>query len=243
MFKTIKSLILNSKNRSFTERFYYFIYLPKIIYFNFYYLPFKQAIKLPILLYNVRLKNIKGKLIIDSKEITTGMIQLGNKMISLYEGRNNPFIWEHRGVCCFKGKCIIGNNSALSTGKNGYIEFGNNIVMGAEVKIACYKSIIIGNETRIAWEVIIIDTDFHSTVEIESGQSSITTKDVKIGNNNWIGIRSLILKGTKTPDFCIIGANSLVNKEYDVPIYSLIAGQPAKLVKQGIYRDLNSFVT
>lgn len=39
-------------------------YIIPTIYFNFHYLPFKQAVKLPILLYKPHFLNLKGKIII-----------------------------------------------------------------------------------------------------------------------------------------------------------------------------------
>jgi acetyltransferase-like isoleucine patch superfamily enzyme len=222
------------------NRLKYLIYLPQTIFFNLYYLPFKQAIRLPIILYKVKFKLLKGRIVIDTTNIRTGMIQLGPKINSLYETNRSWFIWEHRGTCCFKGSCIIGHNSAISTGVNGYLEFGNNVFVGTTLRIACYKSIIIGENTHFAWEVILIDTDFHETINILSKERSEATKEIRLGKNNWIGIRTIILKGTRTPDFCIAGASSLLNKNYDIPEYSLIAGNPAKLIKTGIYRDLNS---
>ena len=46
------------------------------------------------------------------------------------------------------------------------------------------------------------------------------------------------MKNTRIPNKCIISANSLVNKNYDVPECSLLAGQPAKLRKTGMWRNL-----
>ena len=40
--------------------------LPQTVYFNFHYLPFRQAIHLPILLYKPHLKELKGKVLISS---------------------------------------------------------------------------------------------------------------------------------------------------------------------------------
>lgn len=222
--------------------FKFLINLPQTLFFNFFYLPINQAIYLPIWLYGIKFKKLQGKIIIDNKKIRYGMIRLGPRTISLYETTKTRFIWENRGICCFKGSCIIGSNSAISTGINGYLEFGNNFSATTTLKIVCYKSILIGENTRISWENIIIDTDFHETINIETGEKSIPSKQIKIGKNNWIGIRTTILKGTETPDFCIVGAGSLLNKKYDVPSYSLIAGNPPKLLKTGILRDLNSLV-
>lgn len=216
--------------------------LPKTIFFNFHYLPFSQAIFLPIWLNRVKLLKMNGKLIIDNPNIRPGMVRLGIKSNFLYDTNRSWLIWEHRGVCCIKGSCNIGHNSAISTGKNGYLEFGENFSAPTTIKIACWKSIVFGENVRVAWEVIILDTDFHETVNIETGERSIPSKEIRIGKNNWVGIRTLVLKGAVTPNFCVIGANSILNKKYDFPEYSIIAGNPIKLFKTGYYHDLYSNV-
>lgn len=50
----------------------------KTLFFNFYHLPFMQAIKFPIWLYKAKLYDcFSGKVVINSKEIRPGMIRLG----------------------------------------------------------------------------------------------------------------------------------------------------------------------
>ena len=221
----------------------FLIYLPQTLVFNFYYFPVKQAFKIPVVfLSRPKFKQFKGKVKIECQNINFGMIKLGGEYIGVYSTNGSRFIWENRGLCCFKGTCVIGHNSAICTGKNGYIEFGNNFGAGTTLRIVSYKSIVFGENFRVGWEVIIMDTDFHETINIEANCRSIATKEIIFGKNNWIGIRTLVLKGTITPVFCIVGANSLLNKKYEIPNYSLIAGNPARLCKTGIYRDLNSFV-
>lgn len=232
--------ISTSKLKTTLETFFALNYI-KTIYFNFHYLPFKQAIRFPFFLFNVKLKNMGGTIVLDSENIKRGMIRLGRNNNSFFETTRNKLVWEMRGSCIFKGECTIGNNSAIVTGNKGSIEFGDN-VLGAFVRICSYKSITIGENTRFSWEIQIIDTDFHETINIETGEKSIPTKEIKIGKNNWIGNRVSIMKGTVTPDFCIVGASSLLNKKYDIPLYSLIAGVPAKLIKTGLYRDLSSHI-
>lgn len=215
--------------------------LPKTILFNFRYLPFRQAIKLPIWLYKVNLVRLKGKVNIDSPYIKPGMIKLGIIANPMYNTKHS-LAWQHSGTITFKGTCLLGHGSGVSTGRNGEIVIGDNFIATTTIKLICFKKIEIGNNVRIAWESILMDTDFHETVEIATGERSLPLKPIKIGNNNWIGIQSLILKGTETPDYCIFAARSILTKKYDFPEYSLIAGTPPKLVKQGIYRDLESYV-
>ena len=50
-----------------------------------------------------------------------------------------------------------------------------------------------------------------------------------IEDNVWIGERSTILKGVHIGKGSIVASNSVVVK--DVPPYSIVAGNPAKIVK------------
>jgi acetyltransferase-like isoleucine patch superfamily enzyme len=52
---------------------------------------------------------------------------------------------------------------------------------------------------------------------------------VNIGNDVWIGTKSIIMGGIKIGDGAIIGAGAIVTK--DVPSYSIVAGIPAKVIK------------
>lgn len=54
----------------------------------------------------------------------------------------------------------------------------------------------------------------------------------RIGKNCFIGGRSMILPGVQIGDNCVIGAGSVVTKS--VPPRSLVAGNPAKVVRENI---------
>lgn len=69
--------------------------------------------------------------------------------------------------------------------------------------------------------------------------NKILEKDtlINIGSFNWIGNRCSIMKGTITPNNVIIASNSLCNKDYSLtPEFSVLAGSPAKVVKNNIKR-------
>ncbi|MCC6288643.1 MAG: hypothetical protein IT249_12245 [Chitinophagaceae bacterium] len=216
----------------------FFPYIFHIIYFNFHYLPFKHAIKLPILLYRPKLLRTKGIVILDSDRIKFGMIRLGEFRVSLYP--SSGITWENwGGKVIFKGTCNIGNASAISVGTSGVLSFGNNFSSTAAFRIACYHSIEFNENVLFAWENIVVDTDFHKTKMIDTYLENKGFAPVRIGANNWFGLRCLTLKGTETPDFTIVAANSILNKKYNTPIYSVLAGSPASLKFTGIYLDRN----
>lgn len=118
------------------------------------------------------------------------------------------------------GKIYINENAQLVLG-SGYIN--NN------VNISCFEKIEIGYNVVISENVTIRDSDNHSIV---SDVRHIKTQPVIIGNNVWIGLNVVILKGVKIGDGAIIAAGSVVNK--DVPANSLVGGVPAKIIKQDV---------
>lgn len=54
----------------------------------------------------------------------------------------------------------------------------------------------------------------------------------RIGRNCFVGGRSLILPGVEIGDNCVVGAGSVVTKS--VPPRSIVAGNPARVIRSGI---------
>ncbi len=116
------------------------------------------------------------------------------------------------------GSRIIVAENANLTIKSGYMNFNSVIV--------ARKKITIGENVTIAPGVIIRDSDSHTTKEEGN------TKEITIGNHVWIGSNAIILKGVTVGDNAIIAAGSVVTK--DVPENSMVAGVPAKVIKENI---------
>jgi len=208
------------------------------IYFNFHYLPFKQAIKLPIVLFRPKLLKCSGKVILESDTIKTGMIQLGEHLVSLYPQKG--FVWEnHGGNVIFKGSCIIGSSSAISIGEKGSCLLGNNFRATSGLKLTSHHSIQFEENVLVAWDVIIMDTSFHRLKDRAGNFKSKGYAPIHIGKNNWITTRCMILSGTQTPDYSIIGAGCILNKDYSgYPTHTLLAGNPIDVKAQDVWIDL-----
>ncbi|MGD0336879.1 MAG: acyltransferase [Candidatus Omnitrophota bacterium] len=90
--------------------------------------------------------------------------------------------------------------------------------------------VTIGDKVNIAIGCIILTHGFDWCVlrEIHPGEIFGSAGPVTIGNNVFIGIRSIILKNVKIGNNCVIGAGSVVTK--DVPDNSVVAGNPAKVI-------------
>lgn len=206
-------------------------------YFNFKMLPFKQAIHFPFdFYYKVRFKHLQGRIIINPNiKLCRGMIKIGSRGSDMFP--HNPTIIDlHKGsIIYLNGKTEIGIGSYIHLGENGKLSFGNKVRIGASCKLYCKKEIIMGNHVDISWESQIFDTNFHQMEIIKTKQLLEMDTSIKIGSYNWFGNRVNIMKGTRTPDNCIVASNSLCNKDYtSLPSFSLIAGLPAKFIKQGV---------
>jgi len=150
---------------------------------------------------------------------------------------------------CEDSEIIIGNNcllcSSLSQTALGVshkiifrtlkpystIRIGDNVRMSGTT-VCSALMIQIGDNCVIGSDVIISDTDFHSLDKVmrNSPRDFEYANDgpVHIGNNVFIGTRCIILKGVTIGDNSIIGAGSIVTKNFAAN--SIIAGNPAKLV-------------
>ncbi len=100
------------------------------------------------------------------------------------------------------------------------IEIGDNCGFSGTV-IGAFCKIKIGNNVRCGANTLITDSDWHSD-DPRVGPS----KPVIIGNNVWLGINVVVLKGVEIGENTLIGANSLVTK--NIPANVIAAGNPCK---------------
>lgn len=103
------------------------------------------------------------------------------------------------------------------------------------------SSITIGKQCMFSWGINIFNTDFHPIYDIETGKIINKVKDINIGNHCWICANATILKNVFIPDDCIVGFGSIVSSGSVKRIlpHSVLAGNPAKVVKTGITWDSN----
>lgn len=128
------------------------------------------------------------------------------------------------------GKVIVGLNSAITVDDNAKLEIGAGTYIGAKAHFRVGKSLKIGEKVAIAWNVTIMDSDFHKYMINDYPIQG--RKDITIGDNVWIGNNVIILKGVDIGDNAIIGAGSVVTK--DVLSGTAVAGNPAKKIKDNV---------
>lgn len=214
----------------FIKTFLYILGIPKTIFFNFYYFSPLIAIKFPVIIsHRVWLKNISGKVVLESPR--SGMVQIGYGDVGIFDSRNSCSIWDVTGTVHFKGNCRIGHGCKISV--NGELTMGEGVAMTAESTIVARTKVNVGNYALVSWDVLIMDTDFHKITEMESDRQLNFDKPIQIGDSVWIGCRSMILKGVNISNNSIIAAGSVVSKSISEE-YALYGGCPVKKIKEGV---------
>ena len=145
--------------------------------------------------------------------------------------------------CLCKQKIIVGER--VSIGKfaiirptNGYggeigegLKIGNNSNIGPYCYIGCSGYIEIGNNVLISPRVsIYAENHVFDRVDITIKAQGVHKQFVKIEDDCWIAANSIILAGVTIGKGSVVAAGSVVIK--DVPPYSVVAGIPAKIIKQ-----------
>lgn len=77
--------------------------------------------------------------------------------------------------------------------------------------------------------VILTHTHNIDCTDISMGDQSARVAKVTIGNDVWIGMRSIIMPGVKIGNGAVIGAGAVVTK--DVPDYAVVGGIPARVIR------------
>lgn len=137
-------------------------------------------------------------------------------------GKPSPRILNKGGEIITEN-CQFYEGVRLEVGRGAVLRIGNGTYLNRNTLIVAEKRVEIGKNCRIAWDVIIMDSDLHPI----EGRPTVN-KAVRIEDRVWIGCRCIILKGVHIGEGAIIAAGSVVTK--NVASYSIVAGVPARVV-------------
>ena len=79
---------------------------------------------------------------------------------------------------------------------------GRDFIVTGRSVILCTKRITFGDECLLSWDLLIMDTDWHSVISTADSRILNPSKPINVGNHVWIGCRSVILKGVSISDKC-----------------------------------------
>jgi serine acetyltransferase len=128
------------------------------------------------------------------------------------------------------GAVRIGDGARILAGPGATVRIGDDTHFDGDSRLICAKEISIGAGCAIAWEVLIMDTDFH----LHDGRPSADAPTT-VGDRVWIGAGATILKGVTVGDGAVIAAGAVVTRS--VPAGALVAGNPARVVRENVEWD------
>jgi len=207
-------------------------------------------IKIGILFSFIYPLKIHGKLIALRNFIYTGWIK--NKF-KKFDGIAEYSIFFHNSQCISVGEStninmrarIMAWTSYNGIAYNPIIEIGKNSSIGSDCFLSAVNKIYIGDNVAITARTLVLDNvhgNFNESSYTFTGSSTIPDvflKNVKtrqlysrgpviIEDNVHIGENCVIMPGVTIGHNSVVSANSVIVK--DIPPYSIVAGNPGKLI-------------
>ena len=109
-----------------------------------------------------------------------------------------------------------------------------DVMIGDHTRIGLHNTIIgpvkIGSHVNLAQGITVtaLNHNFDDTQK-RIDEQGVSTNPVTIEDDVWIGANAVILPGVTIGNHCVVAAGAVVTK--DVPPHSLVAGVPAKVIK------------
>lgn len=118
--------------------------------------------------------------------------------------------------------CILNNGM-------GALHMGNHVFLGASNVVI--GPVTIHDHVMTAQHVVMSGIN-HGFDHVEEAfrYQRCTTNEIIIGEGSWIGANAVITAGVHIGKFSVVAAGSIVTK--NVPDYAIVAGNPARLIKQ-----------
>jgi acetyltransferase-like isoleucine patch superfamily enzyme len=144
-----------------------------------------------------------------------------------------PFFSPGHLIIAPGGRVTVKGDFNIHTGMQVVVDRGATLTLGSgyindNVRISCFRSMTMGQDVAISESVVIRDSDNHQL----EGSPREATAPIVIGDHVWIGMHAIILKGVTIGDGAVVAAGSVVTR--DVPPGCLVAGIPAKVLKENV---------
>jgi acetyltransferase-like isoleucine patch superfamily enzyme len=137
-----------------------------------------------------------------------------------------------------EGRLRIGAGTLLEPGcwltmaPEAEIEIGEGCFLNRNTMIAAQGRVAIGDHTMFANGCFVGDAEhrFDDPEKPITWQGFTSKGPVEIGSNCWFGVNCVVASGVRIGERCVIGANSVVNR--DLPDRVIAAGAPARPIRE-----------
>lgn len=127
---------------------------------------------------------------------------------------------------------VVGEGSWLQTLDDGVLEIGDGCRFSGFVVISAAQSIVLESDVLVARNVHILDHIHRfDRSDLPVHLQGITApRPVRIGSGSWIGANVVILPGVTLGRGCVVGANSIVDR--DVRDRTVAVGAPLREIRE-----------
>lgn len=154
-----------------------------------------------------------------------------NGSLLCYASLSSEITIDHGGMLSIGKMLKIRNGAKVIVRKDGKCVIGHHCFINSNSLLVCHNRIQIGDYCQISPHVQIYDHD-HDFRDREGLKAKKFKCDpVIIGSNVWIGAESVILRGTKIGDNCVIGAGSIIKG--NIPSNTVVV-QKRNTIQKGI---------
>lgn len=128
----------------------------------------------------------------------------------------------------YKIKIDAWRGTTAYIGKDNYFNGIMNVILSER------QNLIMGGGGVFSFDIWIRTADPHILYEIESSKRINLSRSVLIGDHVWLGQGALILKGSRVGSGSVIAAAAVLAGK-DVPSNSVFAGNPAEMIRDGVF--------
>jgi len=129
-------------------------------------------------------------------------------------------------------RCILQGRANLLGAQSGlFVGAGTTMVEGS-LQLHEAGEIRIGADCMISSQVYASLSDMHPIYDLETGVRINPPASIQIGDHVWLGLRSMILKGSEIGEGAVIAAGAVLSGR--VPAQAVAAGIPARVVRENV---------
>ena len=151
-------------------------------------------------------------------------------------------------VCANNSRIIIGRNVSIDSmwcevcnGDNQFISIGDNcVILGLTIQACDEKAgFILEDSSLVSFNVVAWCSDAHSVILHDGTISNLIPKTIHIKEHCWIGYNATLYKNTKLEKNSVVAGSAVVTSAFDKEGI-VIAGNPAKIIKENINWDIRN---
>ena len=197
-----------------------------------------RGLRLPVIVYGaLKIRHI-GTIRVHCP-LRRRLIIIGNN----HESVVAPYtVFDNQGTVDVYGRLFLNYGSSFIN--RGEVIFRGKNIVGNQTVIDIRHRLDVGFNTIFGFENHVADHDHHFMVDVETHRVRQNFAPITLGRFNWFGGNCFIKKGTVTPDYLTVASPcSMLSKDYTaLPPHSVLAGCPARPVKQGVRRICNHVI-